>query len=221
MQYHVDGFVQDCSNSSALAVELLQSCTQTLMLYLTVMIAAPISTCVLNCAEQIKKSCFSSYHMLTMELCRLFQLTLTQAAFALRMKLCAAQERLEKDCHLSTKEILQRSTILQHNWFSFLSHSHSSLSSIPWSWHPWMSVTEQCPCWPAVGLGSPPSPRPHRTDHAAWHPKRKKEIIKDITHDKVMTWKCFLHYWPFVRGIHWSPVVTGGFPSQRAGHSNS
>ena len=21
-----------------------------------------------------------------------------------------------------------------------------------------------------------------------------------------MSWKCFLHYWPFVRGIHWSPV---------------
>ena len=20
--------------------------------------------------------------------------------------------------------------------------------------------------------------------------------------DDVMTWKCFLHYWPFVRGIH-------------------
>ena len=26
--YHVDGLVQDCSNSSALAVELLQSCTK-------------------------------------------------------------------------------------------------------------------------------------------------------------------------------------------------
>ena len=23
------------------------------------------------------------------------------------------------------------------------------------------------------------------------------------THDDVLTWKCFLHYWPFVRGIHW------------------
>ena len=25
-------------------------------------------------------------------------------------------------------------------------------------------------------------------------------------HDDVMTWKHYLHYWPFVRGIHWSPV---------------
>ena len=23
---------------------------------------------------------------------------------------------------------------------------------------------------------------------------------------KTMTWKCFPHHWPFVRGIHWSPV---------------
>ena len=25
-------------------------------------------------------------------------------------------------------------------------------------------------------------------------------------HSDVMTWRCFLHYWPFVRGIHQSPV---------------
>ena len=24
--------------------------------------------------------------------------------------------------------------------------------------------------------------------------------------DEVMTWRCYLHYWPFVRGIHWYPV---------------
>ena len=28
----------------------------------------------------------------------------------------------------------------------------------------------------------------------------------NILHDNVMTWKYFPHYWPFVRGIHWSPV---------------
>ena len=28
-----------------------------------------------------------------------------------------------------------------------------------------------------------------------------------IQHDDVMIWKCFLYYWPFVRGIHRSPVV--------------
>ena len=33
MQYHVDGLVQDCSNSSALAMELLQSCTKPSMLH--------------------------------------------------------------------------------------------------------------------------------------------------------------------------------------------
>ena len=26
------------------------------------------------------------------------------------------------------------------------------------------------------------------------------------THDDVIKWKHFLRYWPFVRGIHWSPV---------------
>ena len=26
------------------------------------------------------------------------------------------------------------------------------------------------------------------------------------THDDVVKWKHFLHYWSFVRGIHWSPV---------------
>ena len=25
-------------------------------------------------------------------------------------------------------------------------------------------------------------------------------------HDDVIKWKHFMHYWPFVRGIHWSPV---------------
>ena len=34
--------------------------------------------------------------------------------------------------------------------------------------------------------------------HEAW--------IKGLTHNDVMTWKCFLHYWPFVWGIHRSPV---------------
>ena len=27
-----------------------------------------------------------------------------------------------------------------------------------------------------------------------------------IAHDEVIKWKHFLHYWPFVGGIHWSPV---------------
>ena len=33
-----------------------------------------------------------------------------------------------------------------------------------------------------------------------------KCVHNDRIHDEVMTWKHFLHYWPFVRGIHWLPV---------------
>ena len=29
---------------------------------------------------------------------------------------------------------------------------------------------------------------------------------KQKLHDDVMAWKRFLHYWPFVRGIHWWPT---------------
>ena len=36
-------------------------------------------------------------------------------------------------------------------------------------------------------------------------------ISPGLSHDGVMTWKCFLHYWPFCKG---NPSVTGGFPSQ-------
>ena len=31
---------------------------------------------------------------------------------------------------------------------------------------------------------------------------------QNIYHDDVIKWKHFPHYWPFVRGIHWSPVNT-------------
>ena len=27
-----------------------------------------------------------------------------------------------------------------------------------------------------------------------------------MLHDDIVTWKGFLHYWPIVRGIHWSPM---------------
>ena len=42
-----------------------------------------------------------------------------------------------------------------------------------------------------------------------------------MTRDDIMTWKHFLHYWPFVRGItvDWwigNPPATSDFPSQRA-----
>ena len=31
-------------------------------------------------------------------------------------------------------------------------------------------------------------------------------VLNDHIHDDAIKWKQFLHYWPFVRGIHWSPV---------------
>ena len=41
-------------------------------------------------------------------------------------------------------------------------------------------------------------------------PNRQQIIIGTdnvkFTHDKAMIWNCFLHYWPFVKGIHWSPM---------------
>ena len=46
-------------------------------------------------------------------------------------------------------------------------------------------------CWPRFML-------PYGITRPQW--------VKD--HDDVMTWKCFPHYWPFLRHIHWSPVVS-------------
>ena len=37
---------------------------------------------------------------------------------------------------------------------------------------------------------------------------RSNAIEAIIIHDVVVAWKCFLHYWPFVRGIHRSLVVS-------------
>ena len=34
----------------------------------------------------------------------------------------------------------------------------------------------------------------------------RPEITSGSSHDDVIKWKHFLHYWPFVRGIHRSPV---------------
>ena len=34
---------------------------------------------------------------------------------------------------------------------------------------------------------------------------RLQQVAYNI-HDDIIKWKHFLHYWPFVRGIHWSPV---------------
>ena len=34
----------------------------------------------------------------------------------------------------------------------------------------------------------------------------KDSYILVICHDEIIKWNNFLHYWPFVRGINWSPV---------------
>ena len=40
-------------------------------------------------------------------------------------------------------------------------------------------------------------------------------FCEENTHDDIIKWKHFPRYWPFVRGIHRSPVKTGEFPAQR------
>ena len=35
-------------------------------------------------------------------------------------------------------------------------------------------------------------------------------------HDDIVRWKCIPHYWPYYEG---NPLVTGGFPSQRASNA--
>ena len=38
------------------------------------------------------------------------------------------------------------------------------------------------------------------------HDKWKTVVVCLWTHDDKIPWKCFLYFWPFVRGIHWSAV---------------
>ena len=49
----------------------------------------------------------------------------------------------------------------------------------------------------------------HHT-HGHWYSKYAILLVKSpkfcISHDDVIKWKHFLRYWPFVRGIHRSPV---------------
>ena len=51
---HFDGLVQDCSNSSALAMELLQSCTKpSILLTLKTFINEKIIDDVMNCSQSV------------------------------------------------------------------------------------------------------------------------------------------------------------------------
>ena len=58
-------------------------------------------------------------------------------------------------------------------------------------------------------------PRPHhwsRTQTGQYHCKQTDSHVKIIhvygenLHDDIIKWKHFPHYWPFVKGIHWSMV---------------
>ena len=40
----------------------------------------------------------------------------------------------------------------------------------------------------------------------AWYWLSWTEVRQGLSHDDVIKWKHFPRYWPFVRGIHWSPV---------------
>ena len=35
-----------------------------------------------------------------------------------------------------------------------------------------------------------------------------EELLRTSAHDDAIKWKHFPRYWPFVRGIHWSPVIS-------------
>ena len=53
---HIDGLVQDCSNSSALAMELLQSCTKPSISFRFSLLGLRLSRCQENQQKHIEKS---------------------------------------------------------------------------------------------------------------------------------------------------------------------
>ena len=140
----------------------------------------------------------------------------------------------------------------------YLSQWWLVISEILWPW--WCHDMEMFSTLLALCEGNPPVTG-HQWDSVAmmisWHGNVfyitgplwgestcDRSSVRFCGHDDIMTWKCFLHYWPFVRGIHlwqviseilwpwWchdmemfstllticegNPPVTGGFPSQRA-----
>ena len=59
--------------------------------------------------------------------------------------------------------------------------------------------------------GTVPRPqKPLRSSSIRQEPLRFSRVKSPVTHnedhDDVIKWKHFPRYWPFVRGIHWSPV---------------
>ena len=45
-----------------------------------------------------------------------------------------------------------------------------------------------------------------RSGRLGWWAGYMNGLVGGRRHHDVMPWKCFLHYWSFVRGIHWSPA---------------
>ena len=69
----------------------------------------------------------------------------------------------------------------------------------PWYGHTYLNCTlTKIITYGRVQINFAQLPGPH------WYVKWKKETIDQ--HDDVVKWKHFPHYWPFVRGIHRSPV---------------
>ena len=71
----------------------------------------------------------------------------------------------------------------------------------------------------SIVVSAPPPPTtkkpPKNQQNKTKSPKnnKKKRALRAV-HDDVIEWKHFPRYWPFVRGIHRSPVP-GEFPAQR------
>ena len=60
--------------------------------------------------------------------------------------------------------------------------------------------------------GTTPLPKPMLTYHQnglcsiPWEQCHTQEVLMNLIHDDVIKWNHFPHYWPFVQGIHRSPV---------------
>ena len=87
--------------------------------------------------------------------------------------------------------------LVEINTFSF-TKMHLKISSVKWPlFRLGLNVLRTTRCWAIFSS----SPRENSLSHYPWAP-----------HDDVIKWKHFPNYWPFVRGIHRSPVNS---PQQR------
>ena len=85
----------------------------------------------------------------------------------------------------------RKSIILQHNLLSSLWCFYSPLLHYPL--HNWDFQMPQS-CWAVPSIAP-----------IAWNSTIDR-IFETLTHHDFIKWKHFPCYWPFVRGIHWSPA---------------